>query len=63
MPDCYRFRIYNDGKNRRLQGFTIPHNACGRCQSEARDAFARRQPETGLLIALQDRKEDLFESK
>ena len=63
-PDCPGYAEVNAvGKNRRLHGFTVPFNACPRCQSEARDNFARQTPEAGLLLALQDRRADIFETR
>lgn len=51
------------GNNRRIHAFTVPFNSCPQCQGEARDLFSKSKPEAGKICALQDRIEDIYETK
>lgn len=55
--------VIGQGLDQHLHGFTIPFNACPRCQQRARDLFAKTKSSAHTFTILQDRVEDIYESK
>ena len=63
-PACPGFtEIKATGLKNHIHAFTVPFNACPRCHKRAKDSFAVTKPEPQTVIALQDRLEDIYETK
>ena len=63
-PDCPGYSEVNaSGLDNHIHAFTVPFNACPKCQRTARDAFAASRPKSHTITALQDRIEDNYETK
>ncbi len=63
-PECPGYtEVVAEGLNRHIHGITIPFNSCKRCQTTARDSFAKTKKEPQTITVLQDRVEDVYEKK
>lgn len=63
-PDCPGYsEVKASGNSRNIHAFTVPFNACPRCHGQAKDAFSATRPETATITALQDRIDDIYETK
>jgi acetoin utilization deacetylase AcuC-like enzyme len=63
-PNCPGYtEVHGNGRNLHLHAYTVPFNACTGCQNEAKDLFSKIKPEAGLVVALQDRRDDIYETK
>ena len=64
-PDCPGYtEVEASGAGELLHAFTVPFNACSKCQQAARDAFARAAKAKGAReqVVLQDRVADIYET-
>ena len=55
--------VVGEGLNQHVHGFSLPFNACSKCQSAARDSFQNSSKESDTTTVLQDRVQDIFERK
>ena len=63
-PDCPGFsEVAASSPKSRIHAFTVPFNACPKCQRSARDLFSTTKPAAQTITALQDRIEDIYETK
>jgi acetoin utilization deacetylase AcuC-like enzyme len=63
-PDCPGFsEVTASSPKSRIHAFTVPFNACPKCQRTARDLFSTTKPTARTIIALQDRITDIYETK
>ena len=63
-PECPGFtEIKATGLKNHIHAFTVPFNACPRCHKRAKDSFIVTKPAPQTVVALQDRIEDIYETK
>ncbi len=63
-PDCPGFsEVTASSPKSRIHAFTVPFNACPKCQRTARDLFSTTKPAAQTITALQDRIADIYETK
>jgi len=63
-PDCPGFtEIKATGLKNHIHAFTVPFNACPKCHKRAKDSFIVTKPAPQTVVALQDRIEDIYETK
>lgn len=55
--------VVAEGLDQHIHGITIPFNACKKCQTTARDSYAKIKSEHDTITVLQDRVADIFEKK
>ncbi len=55
--------VVGEGLNQHIHAFSIPFNSCLRCQQKARAGFTKCKKSSDTLTVLQDRVEDIFETK
>ncbi len=63
-PACPGYtEVKATGHNRHIHAYTVPFNACPKCQGRARDSFITTKPTPQTMIVLQDRIDDSYETK
>ncbi len=63
-PECPGYsEVKASGRRNSIHAFTVPFNACPKCQRRAKDLFCTTQPSPQTITALQDRIEDIYETK
>jgi acetoin utilization deacetylase AcuC-like enzyme len=55
--------VVAEGLNQHIHAFCVPFNSCKRCQTAARDRFAKTKKEHDTITVLQDRVADIYEKK
>jgi hypothetical protein len=63
-PECPGFtEIKATGLRNHIHAFTVPFNACPKCQGRAKDGFILTKTAPQTVIALQDRIGNIYETK
>jgi acetoin utilization deacetylase AcuC-like enzyme len=63
-PECPGYtEIKATGLRNHIHAFTVPFNSCPKCRIRARDAFSTTKATARTVTALQDRIEDIYETK
>ena len=63
-PECPGWtEVFASGLGNQIHAFTIPFNACRRCQQDGRDQFSTTKATSRCQVILQDRIADLYEVK
>jgi acetoin utilization deacetylase AcuC-like enzyme len=62
--DCPGYtEIIGEGLSQHIHAFSIPFNGCKKCQIKARDVFSHTKKEFSTITVLQDRIDDIYETK
>lgn len=55
--------VVAEGLSQHIHAFCVPFNGCKKCQTAARDRFAKTKKEHDTITVLQDRVADIYEKK